>query len=296
MAEENGTVRGILPLFVQKSWLLGKWVCSMPLVQGGGVAAENLEASQQLLQKACALTVEVGGKYLELRGCSAQTCGLKRRDDKVKAVLSLNDDPQKMLQAFDSRVRTSIRKAQKAGLSCHFGGAELLADFYVVFSENMRDLGTPVYERRFFEDVLQAFSRECFLCVVRFEGKPIACDLLVGFRQTIESAWAASIRKYLSLKPNMFLHWNAFCFAADRGYSVFDFGRSTAGSGTHRYKMQWGSQEIPLNWSYWCPGEQKVQTLDRHNPKLRFAIGAWRKLPLSIANRVGPVLVKHLPS
>ena len=296
MANEDDKIRGILPLFFQKSRLLGKWLSSMPLFQGGGIVAETPEVAGLLLGEASATAVRVGAKYLELRQDSVHEVGLASRTDKVKAILRIDADSQKMLRAFDSRVRTSIRKGERAGLKVQFGGTELLDDFYAVFSENMRDLGTPVYGRRFFGNILGAFPNEAFISIVRFERRPIACDFLLGFRQTMESAWAASIRKYLPLKPNMFLHWNAFCFAAERGYRIFDFGRSTSGSGPHRYKMQWGSDEIPLPWSYWFPRKEQVQTLDRHNPKLQFAITAWRQLPLSIANRVGPILVKHLPS
>lgn len=296
MAEEHGRIRGILPLFLQKSWLLGRWISSMPLLQGGGIVAEDPDIAARLFGEASAITQRVGAKYLELRHGPVHSAGLVSRTDKVKAVLSIDKDPQNMWGAFGSKLRNLIRKAERAGLTAEFGGIELLGDFYAVFSENMRDLGTPVYGPRFFAHILEAFPNEAVIGLARFEGRPIACNFLLGFRQTMESAWAASIRKYLPQKPNMFLHWNAFRFAAQRGYRIFDFGRSTAGSGAHRYKMQWGSDEIPLRWSYWSPRKEPVRALDRHNPKLQFAIIAWRWLPLSIANRVGPALVKHLPS
>jgi serine/alanine adding enzyme len=296
MLEENGQLRGILPLYLQNSRLLGKWLSSVPLFQAGGILADTADTASALLHDACALTQRLGAKYLELRQSAPQIDGLTVRGDRVKAVLPVQSDPQEMLHSLDSRVRTSIRKAEKSALTVQFGAVDLLDDFYSVFARNMRDLGTPVYHKGFFADILAAFPNESFIAVVRSAGKPVACDFLLGYRHTLESAWAASIRDYLSLKPNMFLHWKAFCFAAQRGYSMFDFGRSVAGSGPHRYKMQWGSLELPLPWSYWSLQKQQVQALNRHNPKLQFAISAWRNLPLAIANRVGPVLVKHLPS
>jgi FemAB-related protein (PEP-CTERM system-associated) len=296
MVEENGHLRGILPLFFQNSRLLGRWVSSVPLFQSGGILADTPEAASALLHEACALTQRLSAKYLELRQSVPQIDGLTVRGDRVKAILTVQANPQEMLQSLDSRVRTSIRKAERSALTVHFGAADLLDEFYSVFARNMRDLGTPVYHKRFFADILTAFPNESFIAVVRSAGKSVACDFLLGYRRAMESAWAASIREFLPLKPNMLLHWKAFCFAAEHGYSIFDFGRSIAGSGPHRYKMQWGSQEIPLPWSYWSSQKQQVQALNRHNPKLQLAISAWRNLPLAIANRVGPVLVKHLPS
>jgi serine/alanine adding enzyme len=296
MAEDNQKIAGILPLFVQSSWLLGKWVSSMPLLQGGGIIADNQDAAESLLREAFSATDRIGAKYLELRHTSACSSGLTPRTDKVRAVLHISTDTPRMLRALDSKVRTSIRKAEKSGFTIEFGSMDLLNDFYSVFCENMRDLGTPVYERRFFQSILTAFPNEAFIAIVRLRNIPVACCFLLGFRQTIESVWAASLRKYLALKPNVFLHWNTFCFAAQRGYTRFDFGRSTKDSGVHQYKMQWGSEEIPLDWAYWSPNNKQVSALNRHDPKLQFAVNAWRRLPLPIANRIGPVLVRHLPS
>ena len=296
MVEDNQRIVGILPLFVQTSWLLGKWVSSMPLLQSGGIVADNQDSAELLLREAFSITGRIGAKYLELRRGSVHALGLTSRSDKVRAVLPISTDTPRMLRDLDRKVRTSVRKAEKSGFTMEFGGMNLLDEFYSVFCENMRDLGTPVYRRRFFQSILTAFPQEAFIAIVRLQNIPIASCFLLGFQQTIESAWAASLRKYLPLKPNVFLHWNTFQFAAQRGYTIFDFGRSTKGSGVHQYKMQWGSEEVPLDWTYWSPDNKQVSTLSRHNPKLQFAVNAWRHLPLSIANRIGPVLVKHLPS
>jgi serine/alanine adding enzyme len=296
MAAESGSARGILPLVLQKSWLFGKGISSMQLLQGGGILAETPEIAAQLLRAASSIAQEVGAKYVELRHERDHGLGLLVRSDKVKALLPIPKDPDQLWQSLDSRVRTSIRKAEKAGLNAEVGGKELLYEFYAVFSENMRDLGTPVYDRRFFGEILNAFPEQAHICIVRFNGEPAACDFLLGFRETIESVWAASIRKYLPLKPNMLMHWNVLRFAIQRGYRMLDFGRSTVGSGPHRYKMQWGSTEVPLHWSYWLPEGKQLPSMDRHNHKFQFAIRAWQRLPLAIANRVGPSLVRHLSS
>ena len=132
MAGQNGAIVGILPLFVQKSWLLRKWVSSMPLLQGGGIIADNQDAAELLLREAFSLTGRIGAKYLELRHTSVYAPGLTPRTDKVRAVLHISTDTPRMLRDFDPKVRTSIRKAEKSGFTIEFGGMDLLDDFYSV--------------------------------------------------------------------------------------------------------------------------------------------------------------------
>jgi FemAB-related protein (PEP-CTERM system-associated) len=296
MASELEAVKGILPIVVQDSWVLGKSASSMPLLQGGGILATDSMAAEALLQRAIEVSTTVGAKYLELRYQSDPKLGLPMRTDKIRDVLTIDEDTERMFGALDSRLRTSIRKGTKAGLVADFGGRELLDDFYSVFARNMRDLGTPVYAKSFFENVIASLAPNVHICVVRDGIKPVASAFLIGYRDAIESAWASSIRESLPLKPNQFLHWSVVCFAARKDYRVLDFGRSSVGSGTHNYKAQWGSATLPLFWYYWAPNTGRSVAVDRHDPKFRFAIRAWQKLPLTIANWLGPTVVRHLPS
>lgn len=297
MASEFGTVKGILPIVLQDSWLLGKSASSMPLLQGGGILATDSKAAEALLQRAIEISATAGAKYLELRHQSDPKLGLPMRTDKIRDVLTIDEDTERMFKSLDSRLRTSIRKGSKAGLVASFGGRDLLDEFYSVFAHNMRDLGTPVYSKSFFANVLAALTPDVHICVVRDKNKPVASAFLIGYRDAIESAWASSIRESLPLKPNQFLHWSVVCFAADKGYRVLDFGRSSAGSGTHNYKAQWGCETFPLYWYYWAPNSVGASVAaNRQDPKFRLAIRAWQKLPLTIANWLGPTVVRHFPS
>ena len=296
MASELGTVQGILPIVLQDSWLLGKSASSMPLLQGGGVLANDPEAAEALLQYAIDISQRSGAKYLELRYQSDPKLGLPMRKDKIRDVLAIDEDTERMFRSLDSRLRTSIRKGSNAGLVAEFGGRNLLDEFYFVFARNMRDLGTPVYAKSFFENVIASLAPNVHICVVRDGIKPVASAFLIGYRDAIESAWASSIRESLKLKPNQFLHWNVVCFAARKRYRVLDFGRSSVGSGTHNYKAQWGSETFTLYWCYWAPTIGRSVAVDRNDAKFRFAIRAWQKLPLTIANWLGPTVVRHLPS
>src|SRR5262249_35942317 len=144
--------------------------------------------------------------------------------------------------------------------------ANLVEDFYFVWSENMRDLGTPAYSQRFFREIACRFPQNSYICVVRHDNIPVAVSFLIGFRDHIEAVWGSSLHRALKLKPNMFLYWNLFCFSAQRGYRVFDFGRSTIGSGTHDFKMQWGSQTVPLVWNYWLANGGEIPQINPSNP------------------------------
>jgi FemAB-related protein (PEP-CTERM system-associated) len=296
MAEEGAQVRGILPLSWQKSWLFGSFVSSLPFLSAGGIVAETKAAEQRLLDEAISLTQQLKADYLELRYLQDPGLKLPVKTNKWSAVVSVEPDSAKMWDKLDNKVRNCVRKSMTYGLTAEFGHEELVNDFYAVFAENMRHFGTPVYGRRFFLEILRAFPNDSHICVVRHQGRTVATTFFTSFRDTIESKWTCSLEAYLSLKPNMFLTWNAFCFAGHRGYRRFDFGRSLVGSGTYRFKMQWGCQAVPLYWVYWLSNGNPLPGLNVQNPKYQTAMRVWQKLPLAITNRLGPGIVKYLPS
>jgi len=296
MAIEAGRVKGILPLAWQKSWIFRGCVASLPVLSAGGVVADSPTAAAALLEEAKRVTTQVGAKFLELRYRGPSGDHLPVRDDKLTVVRPLGPDSEKMWAELGTKIRTKIRKATNAGMTAEFGGMEFLGEFYALFCENMRDLGTPVYGRPLFEEIFKAFPQHTHICIVRLQGEVIATSFLTGFRDAIEAKWSASKSQYLSLKPNMFLYWNLFCFAGQKGYKVFDFGRSTPDSGTHVFKMQWGSESIPLNWAYWLPAGEALPQVNTRNPRFEAAIRIWQKLPVAVTRTIGPSLVRHLPS
>src|SRR6266850_5967351 len=280
-AEEGAVFRGILPLVWQKSWLFGSFLTSLPFLNAGGIVAEDKPIEQGLLEEAIRLAKHTGAEHLELRHREDHGLSLPSRTNKVTVALPIEPDCEKMWKALSTKMRTKVRKSMSFGLSAEFGGIELLDDFYAIFSKNMRDLGTPVYGRNFFSQILQAFPEDTHLCVVRYKGVAIATSFLSGFRERIEAVWSSSDREYLSLKPNLFLYWSLLCFSGQRGYRLFDFGRSSTGSGTHEFKMQWGGETIPLHWVYWLSQGGQLPQLNPENPKYRISIWAWQRLPLA---------------
>jgi len=295
MASAGNRVEGILPLVWQKSRMFVSFLTSLPFLNGGGVVADTPAAKNALVAEAIALAQRLRVKYLELRHRSNPQLDLPTKAHKVAMILPVQPDTEKMWATLPHKVRTDVRKGMQSGLTSEFGGEQLLDEFYEVFARNMRDLGTPVYSRGFFHTMLKVFPEDNFICVVRHQDKPVAASFLLGYRQTVEAGWSSSRYDYLAMRPNMFLYWKILCFAAEHGYREFDFGRSSIGSGTHRFKKQWGSNELPLFWVYWVPNGSELPEVNKENPRYELAIKCWRKLPVSLTKLVGPSIVKCLP-
>lgn len=295
MAEDEGRVCGVLPLAWQKSRLFGNFLTSLPFLNGGGIAACSKSAEDALLTEAIELARHLGAKHLELRFRRDPGLSLPVKTNKVAVTHAIEPDAEKMLRELPHKVRSDVRKAMKSEFTAELSAEEGLDDFYHIFAMNMRELGTPVYAKEFFRQILRAFPQETFICLVRHRGRSVAASFLMGFRDSIEAGWSASLYEYLPLKPNMFLYWSAFCLAGQKGYKVFDFGRSSVGSGTHRFKMQWGSQEVPLHWVYWLPEGTSMPELNPQNPRYRVAIAVWKRLPLSLTTTLGPPVARCLP-
>jgi serine/alanine adding enzyme len=295
MAEEDDRVCGILPLVWQKSRIFGNFLTSLPFLNCGGVIAENQTAMDFLVAEAIVIAKQKGADYLELRQRANPELNLPTKTHKVAMILPIEPNSEAMWAALPHKVRTDIRKSMKSGLEAEFGGHVLLDIFYDIFAKNMRDLGTPVYGRTLFSEILKAFPNDSHICVVRHQGKAVAVSFLSEYRGTIEALWSSSLYKFAALKPNMFLYWSILCFASQKGFRFFDFGRSSVGSGTHRFKKQWGAQEVPLHWVYWVPSGASLPEVNNENPRYQLAIRIWQKLPVSVTKVMGPPIVKCLP-
>jgi serine/alanine adding enzyme len=292
IAEQRGTVRGILPLIKQKC-LLRNYLSSMPHLKGGGIVADSSEVENLLFQFAVKIAQKSDATYLELRHLTQHDLPLVPRQDKVGAVLAIEPDETNRLQRLDKKTRNLVRKSLTNGMIAQFGGVEMLPEFYSVYRQNMHDLGSPTYSRRFFSEILRRFPRESYICVTRLNGKVVAGAFMIGFRETMEVAWASSYRSFLKLKPNMFLYWNILSFASERGYRFLDFGRSSKDSGTYEFKMQWGAVPSEFHWSYWLNHEAAVP--ETHADGMQVARRIWRRLPIAFTNVLGPTLIRHIP-
>jgi len=290
-----GDVVGILPLVHFKNPLFGNFLVSMPYFNHGGLLSNDAEAEDALLNHVVHLAQELGVSHIELREFHGRKGDWQVKDEKVLMLLDLPSDPDVLWKSIGSKRRSQIKRPDREGASVRTGGLELLDDFYAVFSRNMRDLGTPVYSRALFSEILKSFPNDAFMVVIYLNEMPVAAAFLVGHKKTIEIPWASSLREYNRLGTNMKLYWEVLKFSISRGYDVFDFGRSTMDGPTYKFKKQWGSQPKQCYWNYWLAEGNELPQLNPHNPKYKMAIAGWKKLPLFVANRLGPHIVKHLP-
>jgi FemAB-related protein (PEP-CTERM system-associated) len=210
-------------------------------------------------------------------------------------ILELRHSSEVQWKAFDAKLRNQIRKAQKSGLTFRRGQLDLIEDFYEVFARNMRDLGTPVYPKKFFSNVMETFPDTTTIAAVFHEGRIVAAGLASWFRGRLEVPWASSVKDYKALCPNHMLYWELIQFAIERGFKEFDFGRSTPNEGTYNFKKQWGSLPLQLNWQYLMDERGRLPELGPDNPKYRLAILAWRRLPVAITKILGPLIVRNIP-
>ncbi|MBW2661972.1 MAG: GNAT family N-acetyltransferase [Deltaproteobacteria bacterium] len=144
------------------------------------------------------------------------------------------------------------------------------------------------------KSVLEEFPDKAKIVIIYKENKPIACSLMVGFKHILENPWASALRKYSRLSPNMLLYWAMIEYACDNGYSLFDFGRSSPGEGTYKFKKQWGAEPEPLHWHYISINGKSVINSASKKSKFTKAIQYWQKLPVSVTKIIGPMIRKHI--
>lgn len=303
-------ILGVLPLVHLKHMIFGNHLISLPYLDGGGILASCRVAEARLLSEAIRLGREVGAAKIELRHEQPLSCwddinvlGIESsgkplqtatRSHKVRMLLALPESSEMLMKSFKSKLRNQIIKPLKEGLAFRTGGVELLEDFYRVFLANMRDLGSPVHSVKLMHHVLSEFLEQSKVIVVYREKEPVASSLVVGFNKMLGIPWASSLRKYAALSPNMLLYLRMLEYACDHGYQVFDFGRSSPGEGTYRFKEQWGAMPVPLHWYYISLHGKPLDPETLENRKFEKAIRYWKMLPLPVTRTIGPGIRKHI--
>lgn len=295
VARRSGYVTGVLPLVHFQSGLFGRFSVSLPFVNYGGVLANDTTSARALLEHATRLAAGRRSSHVELRHRVRCFSDLPARHHKVTMLLTLAGDRTTMWERLDRKVRNQIRKAEKSGLAAVVGGKELLGEFYEIFARNMRDLGTPVYPRQFFEAVLDEFPQQTSVIVVRHGIKAVAAGISFAYRNVLEVPWASSLGRYRALCPNNLLYWTFIEHAIVRGLSMLDFGRSTPGEGTFHFKRQWGAEPRALWWEYELLARHDLPEMSPANRKYRLAIALWKWLPVWMATVIGPRIVRSIP-
>jgi FemAB-related protein (PEP-CTERM system-associated) len=293
-AFENGRIVGVFPFVQVKSQFFGNIACSLPFVNYGGPCGESDAIEEALVAAAKEIADEWRVDYLEIR-TRRQLETLPTSGHKVSMTLDLNKDPEVLFKAFTSAHRQDIRKGYKRGLVARIGGEELLPDFYSVLSESWRDLGTPIYSRRYLETVVRTFPGIARVCVIYSGAEPAAASVDMLGSTTAEGLWLGSRGKFRNDHAGYVLYWELIKGACERGLQKFHLGRSTVQSGGEQFKKKWNAYPTQLYWQYVLRTRREMPQLNVENPKYRLAIKAWRQLPVPVTQVIGPLIARSIP-
>jgi FemAB-related protein (PEP-CTERM system-associated) len=269
---------------------------SLPYINSSGVIADSEEAAALVIDRAVDQAAELDCKFLELRHETPieHPALTKTVSEKVHMRLDLPSSVEDLRQSLKAKVRNQVKKGESQDFEVVWGREDRLDDFYAVFARNMRDLGTPVFGRELFSAILDGFPDDAEFCVVRDGQRPVAAALLIHGETSTEVPSASSLRSENHKNPNMLMYYHLLSRSIERGQQVFDFGRSSQDAPTFRFKKQWGAIPHPANWQYHVrPGD--VGEMRPNNPKSQLMIRTWQKLPLWLANRLGPKIVRGIP-
>ena len=295
VTDGGGEWQGVLPLVRVKSWIFGHYLVSLPFLNHGGPLGSPA-ARRRLVGEAVTEARRSGVDLLELRTRDARGRGdldLPVSSRKITVLLPLPPSSDELFTSLHSKVRNQIRRPMKEGLTARFG-PDQREPFYEVFARTMRDLGTPVLPRALFDRLVVAFPDLVVFGVVYRGDQPLAGGCGFVWREEFEMTWAGALRDSRTLGANMLLYWAFMEQMIARGVRVFNFGRCTPGGGTHHFKRQWGGTDLPLPWCQYAPGGVTA-TPSPNDPAFSWGPRLWRRLPLPLANRLGPRLVRFLP-
>ena len=291
-AERDGRIEGILPLAQIKSLLFGNTLISTPFCVYGGVLANSIDAAELLREKACDLARELRVDTLELRNLKPANPAWPTKDLYVTFRKEIDPDPEVNLKAVPRKQRAMIRKGMNAGLKSETdNGWQRL---YRVYSESVRNLGTPVFPSSLFRVLRQVFGEDCEVLMITHQDQDIAGVMSFYFRDQVLPYYGGSISLARELKGNDFMYWELMRRAAERGIRIFDYGRSKEGTGSYSFKKNWGFSPEPLYYENFLVKSVAIPEINPMNPKYQLFIKAWKKLPLPVANTIGPMLARSL--
>lgn len=294
-AVDGDAIVGVLPVVHVKSWLFGNIACSMPFVNYGGPAANSPEIEAALMAEAARVCDKWRVEYCEFRSRRYLGDALPSSTSKVSLTLALEQDPDLHWNAFKTGHRQEIRRGYKHGLVARVGRGELLDPFYEVLSESWRNLGTPLYNKHYFEAILEAMPNSVRLCVVYSGDEPAAAAFDGLHRDTVEGMWLGARAKFRHQLVGYVLYWELIKDACQSGYKHFHFGRSTADSGSETFKKKWNANVDQLYWHYLLRTRTEMPSLNVRNPKYQRAIETWRRLPAAVTSFIGPSIARNIP-
>jgi FemAB-related protein (PEP-CTERM system-associated) len=292
-AERDGRVVGVLPLVHVKSRLFGNSLISTGFTVGGGPVAADDAALRMLDARAQALADELDVDYLEYRGEAPLHSDWVHNDGLyVDFRKPIGPDPEKDMLAIPRKQRAMVRKGIKLGLTSVVDtDVDRLHDVYAV---SVRNLGTPVFAMRYFKSLKNAFGPDADIVTVLHNDLPVASVMNFYFRDQVLPYYGGGTEAARPLAANDFMYWEVMRRAVERGFRIFDFGRSKTGTGAYSFKKFWGFTPEPLVYEYKLRKLKSMPEVNPLNPKYRLFIALWKRLPLPLAGLIGPHIVRNL--
>jgi FemAB-related protein (PEP-CTERM system-associated) len=289
----SGAISAVLPLVEIKSRLFGHALISNAFCVGGGPLATDDQSLGEVLARAEHLGRKLGVDYVELRDAASAGINWLARDDLYAGFEGpISSDEDDNLKQIPRKQRAVVRKALANGLTTTIdAGPEAFFDLY---ARTMRDHGTPALPKRFFEQLLSTFDEDCEILTVYADGRPISSVMSYFFRERVLPYYTGSRLEARATGANDLMYWALMRRAADRGCTVFDFGRSKIGTGPYSFKRNWGFEPRPITHQYRLLKRKTLPNVNPTNPRYAILIHAWRRLPLPLANAISPLLSRSL--
>lgn len=293
-AASGDAIHGVLPLAHVKSLLFGNYLASTAFCVYGGPVADSDAALQALDAAAIKLGADLGVGHIEYRCREAREIPGWVAKSELYATFRkpIHPDPEKNMLEIPRKQRAMVRKGIKFGLSSEIDPTP--ARLYPVYAESVRNLGTPVFARRYFDSLKREFGDACEIVMITHQGRDIAGVMNFYFRDEVLPYYGGGTAAARQLAANDFMYWEVMRRAVERGIRVFDFGRSKRGTGAFDFKKNWGFAPEPLHYRYKLQNAADLPDLNPLNPKFRLFIETWKRLPLPVANVVGPHIVRSL--
>jgi len=292
LAEQDGVIRGVLPLAELKSYLFGHSLVSTPFCVYGGIIAQDEIAHAALERDACGLAQRLGVDHVEMRNRRRRHPSWPCKDLYVTFRKGIDDDAEKNMLAIPRKQRAMVRKGMKQPLRAVID--ERVDRHYDIYSESLRNLGTPVFAKRYLAILKDVFGDACDIVTILNGDRPVASVLNFYFRDEVLPYYGGGTQEARAVAGNDFMYWQVMERARDKGCRLFDFGRSKRGTGAFDFKTYWGFEPEPLYYEYYLVKRKEMPNLSPVNPKFGMAIELWRRLPLWSTQLVGPPVAKYL--
>jgi len=294
--EVDGSIAGVLPLVEVKSKLFGHALISTPFCVYGGAIGDTLELIRQLEQEACLLAERLSVDYLELRYQEKQESRLLLKQAHSAFGCELAEDNEKILASIKKKQRAVIRHSLKNELNFSIeSGKKNLQDFYHLLSTSYRNLGTPIFSKAYFNNLVDVFGDDIDIAVINSKDEQLSSAVMnFYFNEQVLPYYGGGNDSARGLKSADYMYYQVMCSASEKGYRWYDFGRSKNDSGPYKYKKNWGMEPKSLYYYYHLVNATELPNLSPNNPKYKLFIELWQKLPLKVSQIVGPFLSKFL--